>query len=140
MLINILIDSQEYIIGLAKEESLKAKLLSHIDKFNVFIPFIVEREVVRNLSYISFHLPHKFYQLIKKHKTIQVEFELPPTYLIKKYNNMGLKKADSAIAAFAEWKKVDYFISDNRHFLQKLETKSFKIVTAEEFLKKLKLV
>ena len=38
-------------------------------------------------------------------------------------------------AAFADRENADFLISENRHFLEELKIKKFKILNAEQFLK-----
>ena len=59
-----------------------------------------------------------------------------PVKLFDKYRNeKGLKEGDALIAAFAEFEKVDYLVSENRHIYRGLGIKGFKPVNAQEFLK-----
>ena len=56
--------------------------------------------------------------------------------LFNKYRNeKELKEGDALIAAFAEFMKVDYLISENRHIYKNLKIKEFATVNASEFLK-----
>jgi hypothetical protein len=50
---------------------------------------------------------------------------------------LGLKKGDAVIGAFCEFREIDYFISENRHFISELKTDKFKILDSNEVLKKL---
>lgn len=48
---------------------------------------------------------------------------------------MGLnEKGDAFIGAFAEWKKVAYIISNNRHFLRILHPDAFRVLDATTFV------
>ena len=46
---------------------------------------------------------------------------------------MGLKLGDAKIAAFCEEQGIDFFITENRHFLQHLTERSFTIVDCKTF-------
>ena len=49
--------------------------------------------------------------------------------------SLGLReKGDAFIGAFAEWMKVDYLISENRHFLRELQTEAYAVMNAERFI------
>jgi len=50
---------------------------------------------------------------------------------------LGLKKGNIGIAAFCEYVKANYLITENRHFLKELKTKQFKIRDAEDFIKEI---
>jgi len=49
-------------------------------------------------------------------------------------NKEGLKEGDALIAAFAEFEKVDYLVSENRHIYRNLDISEFIPVNAQEFL------
>lgn len=65
---------------------------------------------------------------------ITIKNFLTDVELFQKYKNLGFKKGDIAIAAFAEKENADFLISENRHFLKELKTRKFKILNAEQFL------
>lgn len=48
---------------------------------------------------------------------------------------IGLKEADAVIAACAEWKAVDWVISENRPIYEELKVDKFITCNAEEFIK-----
>jgi len=56
-----------------------------------------------------------------------------------KYETLGLKPADSFIAAYAEWVGADALVSENRHFLKRTVNLPFVVVTAEECLRLMSL-
>jgi len=58
-----------------------------------------------------------------------------PLSLVESYVARGLRaKGDAYIGAFAEWMRVDYLISDNRHFLRELRADAYGLVSPPEFL------
>jgi hypothetical protein len=61
-----------------------------------------------------------------------------PRDLVAKYEQLGLpEKADAVIGAFVEWVGASYLISDNRHFLQELQSVAFQVLSPAEFLARL---
>jgi hypothetical protein len=52
-----------------------------------------------------------------------------------KYETLGLKPADSFIAAYTDWVGADALVSENRHFLKRTDNLPFAVVTAEECLR-----
>ncbi len=129
--ITVILDSNEYIFGFRDKTSDSASLLTKIKFFKLKIPEIIIQEVDRNLSK---DLQKKFYQFIRDYA--EVAFELPPEDLLEKYRAKGLKNADSLIGAYCEFLDVDLFISENRHFLADFHPKTFKVLSASDFLKK----
>ncbi len=139
----VILDANEYILGLdnesGKESSIKLldaiKLMIKGDKdFRLLIPEIIRKEVQRN---IPEDLEGDFYELIYSGEQIEYHSMVDiPVKLFNKYQNeKELKEGDALIAAFAEFMKVDYLISENRHIYKNLKIKEFVTVNAYEFLK-----
>lgn len=57
-----------------------------------------------------------------------------------RYEARGFKPADAFIAAYAEHTDADFLISENRHFLSRGKELPFNVVTAEGFLRIMKLL
>ena len=56
------------------------------------------------------------------------------------FESKGLKKGDAIIGGFAEWKKIDTIVSDNRDFLRGLSAgHSFDVMSPQEFCEKFNL-
>lgn len=104
--LNIVLDSQEFIIGIANEKSPSAKLLSNLDRYNLYIFSMIEREVIKGLRKIHSKLPYEFFRIIKKQGAAIIDYKLPPTSIIDKYQASGLKRPDATIAAYTEWKNA----------------------------------
>ncbi len=75
----------------------------------------------------------KFSKLLK-FKVVTIKDFFSDSGLFQKYKNLGLKKGDMAIAAFADKENADFLISENRHFLKDFKTRKFKILNAKQFL------
>ena len=57
-----------------------------------------------------------------------------PKATFQKYRRQKrLKEADALIAAFADFMKVDYVVSENRHIYRDLKATAFVTTTAEDF-------
>ncbi len=97
------------------------------------IPRLVAQEVSRNL--INAQQVRAFYRLFHQRDFAFIVDEPIPTALVDKYVGLGLrKKGDAFIGAFAEWMRVRYRISLNRHFLRELRTNAFEVLDAAEFV------
>ena len=138
----IILDSNEYILGLdtAPGPSASSRLLDlvHIlidesEEFRLLVPEIIVREVQRNLPP---DLEKDFFRLIQSSRKIEYHtlVEVPKATFQKYRQKVRLKHADALIAAFAEFMKVDYIVSENRHIYRGLKTAAFVTLTAQDFL------
>jgi len=138
----IILDSNEYILGLdtAAGPSASSRLLDlvHIlidesEEFRLLVPEIIVREVQRNLPP---DLEKDFFRLIQSSRKIEYHtlIEVPKATFQKYRQKVRLKHADALIAAFAEFMKVDYIVSENRHLYRHLKTRRFATLTAQDFL------
>ena len=132
----IVLDSNEYINYISKKSAGRTDFSAEklfLDKnLSVAINDPIIREVLRNISEVQ---KKEFYRIISKNN-INFYGELLPIHLLDKYKNLKLKKGDIAIAAFCENINADYLISENRHFLKGIKNTKFKIVNAEQFIRK----
>lgn len=98
----------------------------------LIIPRLIAQEVTRNLK--TPEQIRRFYRLFEAYDFAFIVDEPTPRVLVEKYAALGLPvKADAFIGAFAEWMKVQYLVSDNRHFLRELKTEAFRVLSAAEF-------
>lgn len=130
----ICIDSCVFIKGINLEQSEAGRLLELISsEIQVTIPRLIVREVTRNLDGKAQLLA--FYRMFYKNADASIVDAPIPPRLISRYISLGLsEKGDAIIGAFAEWMEVEYLISDNRHFLRRLKTNAYRIVSPAEFL------
>ncbi len=130
----ICIDSCVFISGLQEIDRPAVQLLSLVSpRFVLIIPRLIGQEVTRNLQ--SPEQIRLFYRLFQERSFAFIVDEPVPRALVDRYVQLGLpEKADAFIGAFAEWMKVRYLISDNRHFLRDLHTDAFQIFDAATFV------
>ncbi len=132
----ICIDSNQFIFGLTEMDKDSVRLLNILSEFNVAVPRLVVQEVTRNLDTET--QVRKFYRLLYGAQNVVVVDEPVPRDLVAKYEQLGLpEKADAVIGAFVEWVGAKYLVSDNRHFLQELQTAAFDVLSPAEFLARL---
>lgn len=132
----LVIDSNEYIFAFGPpKDSIShmflMKLLEAGHAHTVRIPRTIFEEVNRNLSDEAFG---EFMNFVNSLTTIDEDFVVP-FELGSKYEFMGLKPADSFIAAYCEWVGADALVSENRHFLGRNPNLPFKVLNAENCLK-----
>ncbi len=137
----LILDANEYIFGFddvnGKPQSIAlidriTTLMNILEDFAIIVPDIIRDEVQRNMPY---YLLGKFYRFVASNSKVVYGFLYDvPQSLYNKYRQLGLKEGDATIAAFAEWQKVDFFISENRHIYQELKVEAFITCNAEEFM------
>jgi len=138
----IVLDSNEYSLGLdttagpsasSKLLDLVRLLIDESDDFRLLVPEIIVREVQRNLPS---DLEKDFFKLIQSSQKIEHHplMEVPKATFQKYRHQKRLKQADALIAAFADYMKVDYIVSENRHIYRDLKASGFVTLTAEDFL------
>jgi predicted nucleic acid-binding protein len=128
----ICIDSNQFIFGLSGSDVASETLLKLLPRLDVVIPRLVLKEVTRNLNQAQVKA---LYALLHQAPYVAIVENPVPAQLVKKYVVLGLReKADAVIGAFAEWQGAKYLISDNRHFLEELQSSAFEVVHPGEFL------
>ena len=138
----IVLDTNEYIFGLDREAEEVAPgrvldairiLIEESKDFRLLLPEIIRKEVERN---IPVDLEGDFYRFIYSSEKIEhYSMSDVPVELFEKYRDKkGLKEGDALIAAFAEFVKTDYLVSENRHIYRDLDIQEFTAVNAQEFL------
>lgn len=130
----ICIDSSVFIPALQNSDSSAAQLLNMVGpQLILLIPRLIAQEVTRNLR--TPEQVRYFYRLFQDYDFAYIIDEPVPRQLVDTYSQRGLpQKADAFIGAFAEWMKVRYLISDNRHFLRDLQTSTFSVLSPTDFL------
>jgi hypothetical protein len=138
--LTVVLDSNVYILGINRLEPDCAALLDILtaDRWEgvltIETPRMVERGVVQNLREISLTAPSQFYAILTNHPWNGVTYEDPPEDLILKYWELGLSEEHGIIGAFAEWVGAEYLVSQNRHFLDQLETDALEVVGSGDFV------
>lgn len=137
---HICIDSCVFIRGLRTQDGAITAILDSIGPdILLSIPRLVAQEVTRNLSTPA--QVRVFYGLFADYDFARIVDEPVPIRFVQKYSELGLPaKADAFIGGFAEWQRLDFLLSDNRHFLKQLQSSPFAVITPDDFLPKIRLV
>lgn len=130
------IDSNEYIFAFGESKESKAYLFldllsEKVHSHTIRIPRTIYEEIKRNLSPEAFR---EFNNFINSISTIDEDIVVPFEIAFK-YETMGLKPADTFIAAYTEWTGADILVTENRHFLSHQSNLPFKVLTAEKCLR-----
>lgn len=129
-LTKISLDTNVLIFGLRKIDSYAERILLNLFLFNVRISDQVVRELWNNFTELELKL---FYEQAELLPSFHISYQKPAEVLMKNYQQLGLKFGDAKIAAFCEEDGIDFLITENRHFLQHLTERSFKIVDCKTF-------
>jgi predicted nucleic acid-binding protein len=128
----ISLDTNVWIFGLVGADPFCEKILLNLAQFEIVIPDQIRAELERNLSDYDMK---QFYQFVIR-SGVKIDFERVPSTYITAFEQKGLKKGDTEIAAFCEWRKIEVIVSDNRDFLKGLSTdRSFQVMSPQTFCK-----
>jgi len=126
----LVLDSNEYVFYFDNKNDILFKLLN-LPNIKIYLNSLIFREVLRNMRKESIKY---LINLIKNPKFV-TNSERIPRNLTDKYKKLGLKKGDVVVAAFSEYVKADYLITENRHFLKVMRFDEFEVLSTREFMK-----
>ena len=81
------------------------------------IPAQIEKEIRQNFTVDEIR---KFYRQVSSLTEFEIVYKPLDNNLVDKYRQFLLKTGDAKIAAFCEQEHIQIFVSENRHFLEKL--------------------
>ena len=128
----ISLDTNIFIFGLRNIDLFSSLILKNLFLFNVKISAQIEKEVRQNLTLYEIH---KFYRQISLLSKFEIVCNPLDDNLVDKYRQLGLKTGDAKIAAFCEQEHIQIFVSENRHFLEKLSERPCFIADSKTFCK-----
>lgn len=131
----VVLDSNIIIFALREEREACATILKLAGfQFKAVLPRMVLTEVTERLHSLAGKDTASFARhLLLSFPWQWIDDEFIPEEFIKKYQRIGARGGDAVIAAFVEWIKADYLVTENRDFLQELHL-PWNVVRAEEFL------
>ena len=132
----ISLDTNVWIFGLLENDMYCIRILDNLAQFHIVVSNQIRIELTNNLSK---PILDEFYQLMID-AGVEINYEKVPEIYITMFESMGLKKGDAIIGGFAEWKKVDKIVSDNRDFLRGLSAGHyFEVMSPQEFCEEFSL-
>lgn len=136
----VILDTNVWIFGLRRHPELPscALLLKRLGQLQLILPRQVLRELQANLT--ESELRNLFRLLKQLPKQIVIHWEKAETETIGKYQSLGCKLGDAAIAAHLEELEAEVLITENRHFLEELKDLPFRRLSAVEALAELEKV
>ena len=136
----VILDTNVWIFGLRRHPELPACafLLERLSQLQVILPRQVLRELQANLT--EGELRTLFRLLREFPNQTVIHWEKAKMETIGKYQNLGCKLGDAALAAHLEELEVKVLITENRHFLEEIEDLPFRRLSAIEALAELEKV
>lgn len=134
----VVFDTNIFIFGVREDPRFPAcaELLARIAELHIYIPRQIIRELQNNL------LPdevHELFELFKQYPDrIRIDWKTTTQALINKFQQLGCKLGDAAVAAHVAEEGVEILISENRHFLAEIHGLPFRVISAAEALQELK--
>ena len=130
------LDSNVFIFSARSKEMVFTEVIKLAGvQFQCSIPQMVLTEVVERLRNLEGKQFASFARYLLQSLPIPIiADELIPEELMVKYKQRGAKSGDATIAAFVEWVKADYLVTENCDFLQELPL-DFKVMKTTEFKK-----
>lgn len=130
----VILDTNVWIFGLRRHPQLPscAFLLERLGQLQLVLPRQVLQELQANLTERELRA---LFRLLKQFpENIEIRWEKGKTANIRKYESLGCKLGDAAIAAHMEELKVQVLVSENRDFLEELSDLPFRRLSAGEAL------
>lgn len=133
----VVLDTNIWIFGLRNQPDRPAcaQLLRCLNRLSVRVPRQVLLELRANLN------SEKMNDLFRLWSTypdrIDIRWGRVRLALIEKYQRMGCKLGDAAVAAHVEDMGIEVLISENRDFLEEIRGLPFRILSAEDALQEL---
>lgn len=134
----VVLDTNIWIFGLRDqpEQPACAQVLQHLPRLSVKLPRQILQELRANLR--EEELKNLFRLVNRYPDRIDILWDKAELSLIHKYQQLGCKLGDAAVAAHTEALGVDTLVSENRDFLHEITGLPFRVLRAEDFLQELR--
>lgn len=133
----LVLDTNVWIFGLREPPDRPAcvKVLQRLPRLHAHVPRQILLELRANLTRDEMD---RLFRLLNRYpERIQIHWEKVEPALIHKYQQLGCKLGDAAVAAHVEALRVDVLVSENRDFLAEIKGLPFQVFSAEEVLREL---
>jgi len=128
------LDTNEFVLALRESpvsSSCGVLVFEKLSQLKVYIPLQVIIELNRNLSNLEVS---RVFAALSRAKALRIDYAKPPQSLIDKWLFRGAKKGDAVIVADLEMARINYLISENRHFISELTDLPFTVLSSREVL------
>jgi hypothetical protein len=130
-------DTNIYIFGIREDPKFPAciELLERIGELYVYLPRQIIRELQNNLHPNEVH---ELFNLFSRYPDrFRINWKTTALALIEKFQRLGCKLGDAAVAAHLEEEGVAALISENRHFLAEIPNLPFRVLNATAALEEM---
>lgn len=133
----IVLDTNVWIFGLRNQpdQLCCTQVLRRLDKMFIKVPRQILLELRANLR--KEEMDDLFRLLNRYPDRISFQWDKVEPALIHKYQQLGCKLGDAAVAAHVEAMDVEILVSENRDFLTEIKGLPFRVLSAEELLQEL---
>lgn len=133
----VVLDTNIWIFGLRRHPDFLScvLLIDRLSQLRVVLPRQVLLELKANLT--DSELRRLFYLMKQFSKQVVIQWGKVNSETIHKYQSLGCKLGDAAIAAHLEELGIKVLVTENRHFLEELEDLPFQRLSAGDALGKL---
>lgn len=130
----IVLDTNIWIFGLRKQPEYPAcaQLLRQLYQWQIRVPRQILIELQANLS--RDEVADLFRLLNHYPAQIDIRWDKAKPELVSKYQQLGCKLGDAAVAAHVEEMNIKILVSENRDFLQEIKGLPFQVLSAQELL------
>ncbi len=131
------LDTNIWIFGLRNqpERPACAQILQRLSHLLVYVPRQILLELRANLY--PDEMDRLFRLLNQYPDQVEISWEKADQKLVEKYQRLGCKAGDAAVAAHIEALTVPLLVSENRDFLSEVAGLPFQVLRAEEVLQKI---
>jgi predicted nucleic acid-binding protein len=133
----LVLDTNVWIFGLREQSEQPAcqQLLRQLPRLYVKVPRQVLRELRANLT--EEEMRRLFCLLNQYPDRATVHWDKVEISVIRKYQQLGCKLGDAAVAAHMETLEVGTLVSENRDFLYEIQGLPFRVLRAEDVVREL---
>ena len=133
----VVLDTNVWIFGLRRHPAVPAcaALLNRIGELTVVVPRQILRELQANLS--EAELTALFRLLNEIPDRVKLNWRKVRLESIRKYQRLGCRLGDAAVAGHLDELKVRVLVTENRHFLRGIRGLPFRSLVAAEALAEL---
>lgn len=133
----LVLDTNVWIFGLREQPDQPAcdQLLQQLSRLYVKVPRQILLELRANLTEEEIR---RLFRLLNRYPNrIDVHWDKVALSLIRKYQQLGCKLGDAAVAAHMETLGVATLVSENRDFLYEIKGLPFRVLRAEDMVREL---
>jgi len=134
----VVLDTNIWVFGLRHHPQVPAcaRLLERLGRLNLVLPRQILKELQTNLTKGELA---KLFRLLKQHpERVIIHWGKAGVETVRKYQRLGCKLGDAAVAAHLEEMGVDILISENRHFLKEVKDLPFQTMNAHQALEEMR--